>query len=226
LWILDAVLACRDGPDRETRRGPKHRMQTPPKDRTIALCSCGKVELEAQDDPIVSTVCYCESCQDGSRQIEALPNGRRICDPDGGTAYVLYRKVRIEYPRGSELLRGLKLRDESSTRRAVAACCGSPMFLGERALVDGVPDGVAGRFAAHGDARQHEVQARGRRPSGRRAQPPGSFPRVHGEALWRPDRDAAPSVSRERRRWRRCGRAPGRTAAPRRAAGAPGRTRR
>jgi hypothetical protein len=104
-------------------------MQTLPKNRTIARCSCGKVELEAEGDPIVSTVCYCESCQEGSRQIEALPNGRRVCGHDGGTAYVLYRKDRIEYPRGSELLRGLKLRDESSTRRVVAACCGSPMFL-------------------------------------------------------------------------------------------------
>ncbi len=104
-------------------------MQTPPKNRTSALCSCGKVEVEVEGDPIVSVVCYCESCQEGSRQIEALPNGRRVCGPDGGTAYVLYRKDRIGYPRGSELLRGLKLRDESSTRRVVAACCGSPMFL-------------------------------------------------------------------------------------------------
>jgi hypothetical protein len=127
--MIHAVLASRDSPDLETRKGREHRMQTPPKNRTSALCSCGKVELEAEGDPIVSTVCYCESCQEGSRQIEALPDGRRVCGPDGGTAYVLYRKDRIGYPRGSELLRGLKLRDESSTRRVVAACCGSPMFL-------------------------------------------------------------------------------------------------
>jgi hypothetical protein len=127
--MIQAVLASRDSVDPEMRKGRKHRMQTASRNRTSALCSCGKVELEAEGDPIVSTVCYCESCQEGSRQIEALPNGRRVCGPDGGTAYVLYRKDRIEYPRGSELLRGFKLEDESSTRRVVAACCGSPMFL-------------------------------------------------------------------------------------------------
>jgi hypothetical protein len=42
---------------------------------------------------------------------------------------VLYRKDRVEYSKGSRLLRGLKLRDESSTRRVVASCCDSPVFL-------------------------------------------------------------------------------------------------
>jgi hypothetical protein len=101
----------------------------PPKNHLTARCSCGNVELEAIGDPITSAVCYCESCQQGSRQIEALPNGRAACGPDGGTPYVLYRKDRVEYSKGPRLLRGLKLRDESSTRRVVASCCDSPMFL-------------------------------------------------------------------------------------------------
>jgi hypothetical protein len=42
---------------------------------------------------------------------------------------VLYRKDRVEYTKGSALLRGLKLRDGSSTRRVVASCCDSPVFL-------------------------------------------------------------------------------------------------
>lgn len=98
--------------------------------RKLSLrCSCGSVELEAIGDPIVSAVCYCESCQAGSRQIEALPNGRPVCDSDGGTAFVLYRKDRVEYPKGSQLLQGYKLRDESTTNRVVATCCDSPMYL-------------------------------------------------------------------------------------------------
>ena len=104
-------------------------MPEPPKNHLTARCSCGSVELEARGDSITSTVCYCESCQQGSRQIEALPNGRAACGPDGGTPYVLYRKDRVEYSKGPRLLRGLKLRDESSTRRVVASCCDSPMFL-------------------------------------------------------------------------------------------------
>ena len=105
-------------------------MAEPPRTpRKTARCACGSVELEAIGAPIMSVACYCESCQEGSRQIEALPNGRAVCGPDGGTAYVLYRKDRVEYPKGSRLLRGLKLREGSSTRRVVAGCCDSPMFL-------------------------------------------------------------------------------------------------
>lgn len=94
-----------------------------------ASCSCGSVELEATGAPIMSTVCYCGSCQEGSRQIEALPNGRPACDPDGGTAYVLYRKDRVERAKGSRLLQGYKLTDGSPTDRVVATCCDSPMYL-------------------------------------------------------------------------------------------------
>jgi hypothetical protein len=97
--------------------------------RLTARCSCGSVEFEAIGAPITSAVCYCESCQEGSRQIEALPSGRSVCDSDGGTAYVLFRKDRVEYSKGSSLLRGYKLRDESSTNRVIATCCNSPMFL-------------------------------------------------------------------------------------------------
>lgn len=104
-------------------------MPESPKNRTIARCTCGSVELEATGAPITSTVCYCESCQEGSRRIEALPNGRPVCDPDGGTAFVLYRKDRVEFSKGSQLLRGYKLKDESSTNRVVATCCNSAMYL-------------------------------------------------------------------------------------------------
>ncbi len=104
-------------------------MSEPSKKRTTAGCACGSVELEVIGDPITSTVCYCDSCQEGSRQIEALPNGRPTCGPDGGTEYVLYRKDRIRYTKGSQLLRGYKLTDESSTNRVVATCCDSFMFL-------------------------------------------------------------------------------------------------
>lgn len=104
-------------------------MSQPSKNRTTARCSCGSVELEAIGAPITSAVCYCESCQEGSRQIEALPNGRPVCDPDGGTAMVLYRKDLVECSKGSRLLRGYKIRDESSTKRVVATCCNLAMYL-------------------------------------------------------------------------------------------------
>lgn len=104
-------------------------MLTTPSSRIVARCSCGKVEIEAHGKPIMSTICYCESCQEGSRRIEDLPNGSSTSGPDGGTAYVIYRKDRVGATGGSEFLLDVRLTDGAPTRRVVAGCCGSPMFL-------------------------------------------------------------------------------------------------
>ena len=92
-----------------------------------ATCSCGRVELTAVGRPIVTSVCYCDDCQKGGEQIEALPGAGAVRDPDGGTAYILYRKDRIAYTRGADLLKGYKLKATSATNRVVAACCNSAM---------------------------------------------------------------------------------------------------
>ena len=94
-----------------------------------ASCSCGGVELKAFGTPIVSSVCYCDDCQSGARQIEALPDASPVRDPDGGTAYILYRKDRIECSKGSALLKNYKIRETSATNRVVATCCNSAMFV-------------------------------------------------------------------------------------------------
>src|SRR5258706_8236695 len=94
-----------------------------------ATCACGNVELKAFGKPIVSNVCYCDDCQKGADQIEALPNAGDIRDPDGGTAYILYRKDRIECSKGVQLLKSYKLKETSVTNRVVASCCNSAMFM-------------------------------------------------------------------------------------------------
>lgn len=104
-------------------------MSAPPKNDMTASCSCGSVELEAIGAPISSVVCYCDDCQEGSRQIEALPNARPVQDPDGGTAYILFRKDRVRCSRGARLLKSHKIRERSATNRVVATCCNSAMFL-------------------------------------------------------------------------------------------------
>jgi hypothetical protein len=96
---------------------------------TLVSCSCGKVECAATGTPIVTVVCYCDDCQRGSRQIETLPSGAPVLGADGGTAYVLYRKDRFECAKGRELLRELRLQEKSPTKRVVAACCNSAMYL-------------------------------------------------------------------------------------------------
>jgi hypothetical protein len=94
-----------------------------------ATCSCGGVELKAFGRPIVSNVCYCDDCQKGARQIEELPDAGPVRDPDGGTAYILYRKDRIECSKGSALLKAYKIKENSVTNRVVATCCNSAMFV-------------------------------------------------------------------------------------------------
>lgn len=96
---------------------------------SIARCACGSVLLEAYGTPIASAACYCDDCQEGARQIEALPNALPVLDPDGGTEYLLFRKDRVKCSKGAGHLRDYKIMGESPTRRAVAACCNSAMFL-------------------------------------------------------------------------------------------------
>lgn len=92
-------------------------------------CACGKVVCEATGEPILTAVCYCEDCQEGGRRIEALPGAARVRDADGGTPLVIYRDDRFRCVSGADLLVAHKLRDDSPTRRMVASCCNSGMFL-------------------------------------------------------------------------------------------------
>ena len=96
--------------------------------RTSA-CVCGRVRCEAVGAPIVSAVCYCDSCQDGGRLIEALPGAPAVRDPDGGTPYLTFRDDRFRCVTGEELLVGYKLGDRAPTQRFVASCCNTGMFL-------------------------------------------------------------------------------------------------
>jgi hypothetical protein len=104
-------------------------MSGSPRITTTARCSCGSVELEAIGSPIVGAACYCGDCQEGARQIEALPNAGPVQDQDGGTAYLLYRKDRVRYLRGAQFLQGYKIKEKSATNRVVATCCNSAMLL-------------------------------------------------------------------------------------------------
>jgi len=94
-----------------------------------ASCACGNVELEMTGAPIVVVTCYCDSCQQGGRLIEALPNAPPVLESDGGTAYLAFRKDRFRCSKGAALLKGLKLRKPSATNRVIATCCNSAMFL-------------------------------------------------------------------------------------------------
>ncbi|HEV2112099.1 MAG TPA: DUF6151 family protein, partial [Gammaproteobacteria bacterium] len=96
--------------------------------RTVP-CACGRVELEAQGEPIICAACYCDDCQEAASRIEALPGANQVKGSDGGTEYIVYRKDRVRYTKGAELLQRQKLRERSPTNRWVAGCCNSAMSV-------------------------------------------------------------------------------------------------
>ncbi len=94
-----------------------------------ATCQCGKVKFEGIGPPILTGSCYCTSCQEAGRRFEQLASAPPVLDPDGGTGVILYRKDRVRCVTGQEHLEERRLRPESPTRRVLATCCNSPMFL-------------------------------------------------------------------------------------------------
>jgi hypothetical protein len=97
--------------------------------RLSAVCQCGKVKLEAVGRPILTGSCYCTSCQEAGRRFEQLASAPPVLNPDGGTDFVLYRKDRVQCVKGQEYLEEHRLRPDSPTRRVVATCCNSAIFL-------------------------------------------------------------------------------------------------
>jgi hypothetical protein len=94
-----------------------------------AKCRCGLVELEMRGAPIVTTVCHCSACREAGRILESLAGAAPILDTGEGTPFALFRKDRVQCVKGQENLRQHRLKDSSPTRRVVAVCCNTLMFL-------------------------------------------------------------------------------------------------
>lgn len=92
-------------------------------------CACGGVALDVAGTPILGAACYCADCQEGGRRIEALDGAPAFRDAHGGSPYLLFRKDRVRTTRGGELLEDHRLDAASPTRRVVARCCNSAMYL-------------------------------------------------------------------------------------------------
>jgi hypothetical protein len=95
----------------------------------FAMCQCGKVKFEAAGRPILTVSCYCASCQEAGRQFEQLASAPPVLESDGGTGMILYRKDRVQCTTGQQYLEEHRLKPDSPTRRVIAKCCNSPMFL-------------------------------------------------------------------------------------------------
>jgi hypothetical protein len=92
-------------------------------------CQCGRVTTTVTGMPILHAMCYCTSCRTAGLAFAQEPGAPSVVDSDGGTDLVLYRKDRVGRFTGGELLHEHRLTPSSSTRRLVATCCNTPMFL-------------------------------------------------------------------------------------------------
>lgn len=92
-------------------------------------CACQQVQIQVEKAPIISTECHCNSCRAAGERLEALPGVPRVREANAGTRFVLYRKDRVHFKAGIERLLEFRLTPKAKTRRVVAGCCNTPVFL-------------------------------------------------------------------------------------------------
>lgn len=92
-------------------------------------CACGKVRLDVEGAPMVSVECCCNSCRAAADRLERLAGAPAFRTDFGTTPYVLYRKDRVRFSSGMDQLREFRLSPTAGSRRIVAACCNTPVFL-------------------------------------------------------------------------------------------------
>lgn len=96
---------------------------------TEITCRCGQIQITVEKAPIISTECHCNSCRSAGERLRNLPGASPYLQSNGGTRFVLYRKDRVRFRRGAELLKDFHLTDKATTRRIIAGCCNTPVFL-------------------------------------------------------------------------------------------------
>lgn len=96
---------------------------------TQLSCRCGQTRLSLAGNPIINPECLCNSCRQAGAYLQSRPKAPRLLDNKEATRFVVYRKDRVNCVSGADNLREYRLTPQSKTRRVVAACCNSPMFL-------------------------------------------------------------------------------------------------
>ncbi len=95
----------------------------------VASCTCGQSSLKITGTPIMTVACYCKSCQTAAVKLGSFSDAPPIMEEDGGTHFVMQRKDHVSCLKGAPYLREHRLTPDTSTRRVVATCCHSAMFL-------------------------------------------------------------------------------------------------
>ena len=95
----------------------------------VAHCQCGAVELSAWGRPITVNACYCDDCQAAARRLAASADSGRASRVNDGMEFMVFRRDRIACTRGANRLQAMRLTGSSKTRRMIASCCATPMYM-------------------------------------------------------------------------------------------------
>jgi hypothetical protein len=96
----------------------------------VAHCRCGAVELGAWAEPIAVNACYCDDCRTAAQRLAAAAGTEPASNTnDDGTEFMLFRRDRIACTRGADRLQETRLTAATKTRRMIAGCCATPMYL-------------------------------------------------------------------------------------------------
>ncbi|MGO1072893.1 GFA family protein [Lysobacter sp. CA199] len=92
-------------------------------------CACGQTRLEVRQAPILVSECLCDSCRAAAARLAELPGAGNLLTSYGATASAEYRKDRVRIVSGAEQLGEFRLSPSAGSRRVVARCCNTPVFL-------------------------------------------------------------------------------------------------
>jgi hypothetical protein len=95
----------------------------------VARCQCGAVEISVWAQPMMVATCYCDDCQAAGQRHAALGGSAPMSIADGGTEFMVFRRDRVACTRGADRLQATKLTSHTKTRRMIASCCSTPMYV-------------------------------------------------------------------------------------------------
>ena len=98
-------------------------------DVTSIGCKCGQTRIELTGAPITSVECCCTSCRDAAGRMAKLDNAPRVLSEHNTTPFVMYRKDRVRFLSGTETFKLFRLSPDASTKRIIATCCNTPVYL-------------------------------------------------------------------------------------------------
>ena len=98
-------------------------------DTTQLQCACGQTRLTATGAPIATVECCCTSCRNAGARMQQLEGAPNFLTDYGATPFVMYRKDRVRIVAGHDALKSYRLSPAATTRRVIASCCNTPLFL-------------------------------------------------------------------------------------------------